>query len=61
MSKSKIGTLTDKELYELENKIHQAMLGTDNESRRLMQNFLSVIKAEKKKRLAAHKAKTQAN
>ncbi len=44
---------TPKQLYSLEEKIRQSMLGADDETRRLLNNFMTYVDAEKARRKGA--------
>lgn len=50
MAEKSLRDYTDKQLYDLEEKIRVAMLGSDDESRRMLANFKTYIDAERRRR-----------
>lgn len=50
MSNKSLADYTNKQLWALEERIRSTMLGADDESRRLLTNFMTYIDAEKQRR-----------
>lgn len=50
MAEKSLRDYTDKQLFELEEKIRAASLGSDDESRRMLANFKTYVDAEWKRR-----------